>query len=201
MRLVAATVWTLRRRWLGNLIPALFWLPPALIGVYQILVKGQLMGSGVWYLVASTVLGWLSVNFFGFFENTKMRKHLERILETEGRDLGGEHFFVGFATPKYSSMVDAHEDVGFLRILPDRLAFLSETRNVELYKSDIVAIRFRPNVHTVVGLGRWVSVEGKVGEQPIRLLVEPRERPTLLGNLRYSTELRAKLVKWRGKPK
>lgn len=200
MRLVAATVWTSRRKWLGNLIPALFWLPPAIIGVYLIVAKNQLIGPGLWYLVASTILGWLSVNQFGFFENRKMRNHLERILQTEGRDLKGDFVFVGFATPKYSSMLDAHEDVGFLRILPDKLMFVSEMRNIEVLKSDLTGIRFRPNVHTVLGLGRWVSIEGKVGEQSIRLLIEPRERTTLFGNRLYSGKLLAKLAKWRAMP-
>jgi hypothetical protein len=186
---------------LGNLIPALFWLPPAAIGIYQVIVKDQFIGTGLWLLVLSTILGWLSVNQFGFFENRKMRKQLERILEVDGRTFKGDQFFVGFASPKYSSMLDAHEDVGFLRLMSDRLIFVSETRNVEVMKSDITGIRFRPNVHSVVGLGRWVSIEGKVGEQPIRLLVEPREKTTLFGNRLYGSKLKIKLANWKTPPK
>jgi hypothetical protein len=186
---------------LGNLIPALFWFPPAVVGVYEIAAKGQLLGLGLWLLILSTVLGWLSINQFGFFENRKMRKQLERILETEGRATMGDKVFVGFATPKYSSMLDAHEDVGFLRILHDRVIFVSELRTVEVMKSDIVGIRFRANVHSVLGLGRWVSIEGKVGEQPIRLLIEPRERLTLFGNRLYGSKLRTKLLNWKGRAK
>jgi len=201
MRLVAATVWSSRRKWLGNIIPALFWLPPAVVGILLILIKGQLIGPGLWCLVTSTVLGWLAVNQFGFFENAKMRRHLERILETEQRDVKGEKVFAGFATPKYSSMLDAHEDVGFLRILPDRLAFVSETRSVEILKSDVVEVRFRPNVHSILGLGRWISVEGKVGDTSIRLLIEPRERTTLFGNRLYGKQLIAKLREWKSPSK
>ena len=197
MRLVTATVWTARRRVLGNLIPAFFWLPPAVVGIFLIAVKGQLFGPGLWLLVLSTVLGWLAVNQFGFFENGWMRWQLERILKSDGKELTGELVFVGFATPTYSSMLDAHEDVGFLRILPDRLVFASESRNVEVMKSSVTEVRFRMNVHTLVGLGRWVSVEGKVNDKPIRMLLEPRERPTLLGNLLYSKKLRQKLIDWR----
>lgn len=164
-------------------------------------MKGQLIGPGLWLLVASTVLGWLSINQFGFFENRKMRVQLEKLLQREGRDFKGDKTFVGFATPKFSSMLDAHEDVGFLRLLPDKIAFVSEARNIEVLKGDITGVRFRSNVHSVLGLGRWVSIEGKVGEQPIRLLVEPRERPTLLGNRLYSSKLQVKLANWITPPK
>jgi len=201
MRLVTATVWTARRKWLGNLIPALFWFPPAAVGVYLLATKGQLIGLGLWLLMASTVLGWLAVNQFGFFENKRMRKNLERILQTEDRDLTGEHVFVGFATPKYSSMLDAHEDVGFLRILSDRLVFVSETRTVEILKGDVTGARFRPNVHTVIGLGRWIGVDAKLGDKPIRLLVEPRERVTLLGNFLFGKTLLKKLRSWHTLPR
>src|ERR1017187_5391831 len=161
MRLVAATVWTARRKWLGNLIPALFWFPPAVVGVYLLATKGPSSSLSLWLLVSSTVLGWLAVNFFGFFENKRMRRELEGILKREDRDLTGEHVFVGFASPKYSSMLDAHEDVGFLRILSDRLVFVSEIRTVEIPKSDVTGVGFRANVHTILGLGRWVSVDAK----------------------------------------
>ena len=201
MPLVAVTVWSTRRKWLGNLIPAVFWLPPAVAGIYQIAAKGQLIGLGLWLLIASTVLGWLAVNFFGFFENAKMRASLERILTTEGKSLAGEKVFVGFATPKYSSMLDAHEDVGFLRILSDKLIFVSESRTIEIQKADVHGVRFRPNVHSVLLLGRWVSVEAKVGDQQIRLLVEPREKPTLLGNRFYGKKLLATLRAWVPTPK
>lgn len=201
MRLVTSTVWTNRRKWLGNLIPALFWLPPAVIGVYLIAFKNQLTGAGVWYLVASTVLGWAAVNVFGLFENSRMRRQLEHILQAKGTELGSERYFVGFATPSYSSMLDAHEDVGFLVIHKDRLQFLSESRSIELYKTEIHQIRYRPNVHSILLLGRWISAEGVSGGKPIRLLVEPREKKTLLGNRLFGPKIRAALTAWLGKAK
>ena len=196
MRLVAATVWTSRRKWLGNLIPALFWVPPAVIGLYQVVVKSQFIGTGLWLLMLSTVLGWLAVNQFGFFENARMKKQLENILKVSGQEVGSERFFVGFATPKFSSMLDAHEDVGFLSIYPDHISFVSELRSIELSKGDIHEVRFRPNVHSIILLGRWVSLEGKSGGKEIRLLIEPRERTTLLGNRLYGTRLLHRLKKW-----
>lgn len=198
MRLVTATVWTNRRKWLGNLIPAIFWFPPAAIALYRFAAYGQLSGPVLWPLAVSTVLGWLAVNRFGLFENAKMRGQLEVLLKRGDRDLSGDPVFVGFATPKYSSLLDAHEDVGFLYIRPDSLVFISESRTIEIQKADVAEIRPRMNVHSVVGLGRWVSIEGRVGNRPIRLQVEPRDRPTLLGNRLNSGKLIAELRAWRG---
>ena len=198
MRLVASTVWTSRRKWLGTLIPAVFWLPPAVIGVYQILIKNQVGGPSLWWLLASTVLGWFAVNQFGFFENRRMQGQLKRILEVQSKSLAEEHYFVGFATPSFSSTLDAHEDVGFLCVYPDRLQFISETRTIDLPRTDITTVRFRPNVHSILFLGRWVSVEGTTGGKQVRLLVEPRVKTTLLGNRLFGSKLKVQLKKWLG---
>jgi hypothetical protein len=124
-----------------------------------------------------------------------MRRLLEaRIKEKEHR------WFVGFASPKFTGVLDAHEDVGFLIFRKDALVFAGDSRRVEMPKEAVVRVVFRPNVHTIVGLGRWVCVEGVVKGQPVRMFVEPRERPTMLGNLRLSSKLRAEIEAWRGKP-
>jgi len=193
---VAPTVWTSRRKVMGNLVPALFWLPPMIAGIAVMAVTAQILGLGLWLIVAATVLGWLSLNQFGGYMNGRMRRELERLLRSRGEDLSGERNFVGFATPRYASLLDAHEDVGFLKLLPDRIRFVSETRVVEVPRAEVRGVRYRMNVHSLVGLGRWVSIEGESGGKPIRLLLEPRDRGTMIGNLRTGTKLKAKLKRW-----
>jgi hypothetical protein len=195
MPLVAPTVWTGRRKWLGNLIPALFWLPPVAFGFYTMVRTGQVVGPGLWWMMLGTVLGWLAVNFFGFIENGRMKRQLQLILESKKEPLK-DAVFVGIATPKFSSAVDPHEDVGYLRFLPDRLSFASETRTIDLFREQVTKVRFRANVHTVLGLGRWVSIEGESEGKPIRLMVEPREKATLMGNLLYSKKLAQRIRRW-----
>lgn len=185
---------------MGNLVPALFWLPFAVAGLVWMAVKGEVLGWGLALLVTGTIVGWFALNRFGLFENGRMRAQLERILHANGETLAGEKWFVGFATPRYSSTVDPHEDIGFLEVTDDRLRFLSESRTVEVLRADVSEVRFRANVHSLLGLGRWVSVEGKVGEKPIRLMVEPRERQTLLGNRREGARLRLRLRSWTQTP-
>jgi len=159
-------------------------------------IRREIVPLAVGLLALGTVIGWLALNRFGLFDNAKMRRELERELKARDVDLGDSPAFVGFATPRYSSALDPHEDVGFLVLRPGRLEFVSEVRTVTVERQDIREIRFRPNIHSLLGLGRWVSIEGEVGGQAIRLAIEPRERRTLLGNRAYSKELRNRLAAW-----
>ena len=182
---------------MGNFVPALFWFPLALAGVAIAVIQGQFIGLGLWFLVASTFVGWLAVNFFGYYENQAMRRQLERILKVKETPIEGEFIFVGFASPNFSSMVDAHEDVGFLRILDDRITFVSETRTMEIMRADITGAKRRFNVHSLVGLGGWVGIDAKIGERQFRMLVEPREKATMLGSKPYAGRLIARIQEWK----
>ena len=94
-------------------------------------------------------------------------------------------------------MVDAHEDVGFLRILDDRITFVSETRTMEIMRADITGAKRRFNVHSLVGLGGWVGIDAKIGERQFRMLVEPREKATMLGSKPYAGRLIARIQEWK----
>ncbi len=188
-------VWTTETKLLGNLMPFLFWLPFAAWGVWTVARDRAVTPAGVGWLVLATFAGWIGISLFGFWGNASMRRLLgARIREP------GERWFVGFASPRFSGLLDAHEDVGFLILGKDVLAFAGDSRRVELPKDCVVRVLFRPNVHSIVGLGRWVSVEGIVKGKPVRMLLEPRERPTMLGNLRISGRLKREIEEWaRGK--
>jgi hypothetical protein len=181
---------------MGNIIPFLFWLLPTGLGVAWMMWRVELQGLGLYLLIAGSVLGWLALNQFGLFENGRMRRDLERTLRARGVDLVPDRVFVGIATPRHQGRLDPHEDVGFLFLFPDRATFISETRTLDLNRHDIREIRFRPNVHSLVGLGRWISFEAVQDGRPIRLMVEPRERKTLLGNLRRGKPLLERFRRW-----
>ena len=59
-------------------------------------------------------------------------------------------------------LVDAHEDVGYLLFRGDELLFLSETRTIRILRSQVNSAQFRSNVHSLLGLGRWISIDGKL---------------------------------------
>ncbi len=180
---------------MGNFVPALFWLPFAMFGIYRIIEARQIVAAGLWYMVAATFSGWLGMNLFGLFQNSVMRRQLERILNAEA-DLPADRVFVGFSSPRYTGILDAHEDIGFLCFTPKALLFVGESRTVELPRSQVQRVCFRPNAHTLVGLGRWISIEGDTNGTPVRMLIEPRERKTMFGNLLYGTELKQRVEKW-----
>jgi len=181
---------------MGNLIPIVLALPFAGVGLLRIQQTNQTLGDGLIWLVAMPAVGWLAVNLFGHFENGAIRDAMRARLLRDGVDLGDSRTFVGFARPGRSGLLDPHEDVGFLITRSDAIEFVGETHRVRVPRTAVVRVRFRPNIHSWVGLGRWVSVEGTLDGTPIRLLVEPRERPTLLGNRRFARRLRDDLDAW-----
>lgn len=141
--------------------------------------------------------GWAATNLLGLFDNAAMRAQMEAMWARAGGDRARPRWFVGMARPKYRGLLDPHEDVGFLVLGEDALEFFGEEVRVSVGRDEIARVRYRANMHSWVLLGRWVSIEGETAGVQFRLLVEPRERSTLLGNLMFGSELRARLEAWR----
>lgn len=158
---------------------------------------GVMGGFGLLMLGLSPPAGWISVNFLGLYQNRAMRKEMALRLRSAMDHPPYRRYFVGAATPAFRGLLDPHEDIGFILLHPDRVEFFGEKLHVNLLKSEVTHIRVRPNVHSMVGLGRWVSIEAMVNGKPGRLMLEIRERPTLLGNLRMSRTLLKKLQQWK----
>jgi hypothetical protein len=194
-------VWTSRRKWLGNVVPIIFWLLPTAGGVYWTFLigraTGKVLGPGLWLLLGGQVLGWIFLNLFGLFENGRMRRDSMRNLALRRPPAPGPVVFVGCASSKHHSMLDAHEDVGFLAFGPHELEFIGDQNRMRILREQITTVRYLPNVHTIVGLGRWVSVEASINGLPVRLLLEPRERNTMSGNLALSGWLKKTIEDWR----
>jgi hypothetical protein len=196
MARVAEKAWSKRHKVLGNLLPSLVCLPLLVVGLILFKPEDPLSGPAIWFFVAFPIVGWVALNFLGLHQNAFLRRELTRRLGFAGSSPGPERYFVGIARPKFRSILDPHEDLGFLIVHGDRLEFVGETVRVELPKDDIIQVRFRPNPHSIVLLGRWISVEGLVKGTPVRLLVEPREKNTLMGNLFAGEALRQRLASW-----
>lgn len=171
-------------------------LPFGVWGALQLIRSGDVLGKGLFGFAAMTVTAWVAVNFLGLVGNASMKRALGFRLDTERPDLSNERFFVGLATPKHRGMLDPHEDVGFILLGNDSLEVYGDTLRLTLGKSEIETIRFRPNVHSMVGLGRWISIEGTTDGVKFRLNLEPRERNTLLGNRAFGKVLLARLQEW-----
>lgn len=176
---------------MGNLVPLLGALPFGVVGLALAIQRQQMSGLPLWVFSLMPVAGWLLMNSLGLFENAKMRAELQRRLSPRP-----QHVFVGVARPSFRGLLDPHEDVGFLVLGETALEFLGESLKIRIDRKSLNGVRFRPNVHSMVGLGRWVSVEGVLEGTPIRLLIEPRERRTLWGNRAFSKELRHQIEVW-----
>lgn len=162
------------------------------------ITRGEILGLGLALFAVSPVLGWIATNYLGLFQNKKMKRELELRLRSSRQKLPSSRYFVGIATPTFKGLIDPHEDVGFLILHGDEIEFWGDSLNIIIAKQEIRDVRFRPNIHTLIGLGRWVSIEGEIGGKPVRLAVEVRDRSTLIGNLRRSKALRQRLLQWLG---
>lgn len=188
-------VWTTTRKVTGNVLPLVLASPVLYPAIVAFGAKGASKELILW-VAAFIALSWVMLALFGFIGNSGMRREMGRRLHIERAFDKTERYFVGFARPTYKSALDPHEDVGFLLLHADRLEFYGSEHKVLLNKSDITGARFRPNTHTIVGLGRWISIEAVVEERPVRLLVEPRVKATLIGNLIFSKWLLSRIRQW-----
>lgn len=189
-------VWTLKRRVMGNLIPASLGLPFLIGGIAWMTLRKEILGVGLLLVALFPIVCWISANLFGLYQNSRMKHEMLRRLITAKGTVTPKRYFVGIATPGFRGLIDPHEDVGYLLIESDHLEFFGEHINSRVSRADITQVRYRPNAHTWLGLGRWVSVEGMVDGKAIRLLCEPREKRTLLGNRRFSRELKNRIELW-----
>ena len=193
---VPAKVWNTRRKLMGNLVPIVGALPFGAAGLAMAIAREGMIGPQLAVFGLMPVVGWLLMNFVGLWENRAIRAELENKLNPPRESNERQVVFVGAARPSYHGLLDPHEDVGFLIVEQDRIQLLGEELRFSLAKKDLYGAHFRPNAHTMVGLGRWISVEGKMEDTPIRLLIEPREKQTLWGNRRLSKGLQRRLQAW-----
>ncbi len=196
---MAERAWNNKAKWMGNLIPLLCMLPFAAAGAFVMLRAHAVTVAGVATCLVSLAGGWAAVNRFGFFDNDRLKREVQRrALAKAGRE-ASQGIFVGFARPSYVGLLDAHEDLGFLFVDADSLHFLGELHEVKVPRKEVLGVRYRPNFHSTLGLGRWVSVEIMHKGKRVRLLVEPREAPTLLANRKRGTLLRKQIQDWLSK--
>ncbi len=181
---------------MGNLVPAIVWLPCTAVGAFVMGRSGRILGLGLLLLFGAQIAAWLTLNWTGLFDNKRMRRALLAELEVVKPQFRGFQAFVGFASPSHSSLLDPHEDVGFLLLTPNTLEFFGDAKTVVIRRSQIFGVRFKPNVHSLVGLGRWISIEGRLDGKPFEMMLEPRDRDTLLGNLLLGTALKDRIDNW-----
>jgi hypothetical protein len=188
--------WNNRRRWMGNLVPAIFWAPLTVGGAVLLWTSKGSMASGYWLLVSGQVLGWVALNFLGLFENKNMRRALYREFTVLKPSFEGWPTFVGYSSGPYSSWLDPHEDVGFLCLTGNALEFYGDSLIWTIERKSVKRIRFRPNVHSILGIGRWIAIEAEHKGKPVIFKLEPRDKDILLLNMIGGRRLKNRLDNW-----
>jgi hypothetical protein len=183
---------------MGNLLPLAVAAPFPAFGAWRVFSQKASYLEGMAWVALGVAAMWVAVNFLGLFKNDSMKRALHRRMQAilSPGEIPDDPVFVGFARPAYSSAIDPHEDVGFLLLHPEKIEFFGDGRRIELLKKSIVGVQLRPNPHSWAFLGGWVSVEGIVDGAPVRMLFEPREKNTLLGNRALRKALKSRLETW-----
>ncbi len=151
------------------------------------------IGALVSFFVA-VIVAYVSVNFLGLSGNRKMRLELgRRFSKGEDGDLG---WFVGVATPSYMNVWDPHEDIGFLKLSSEHLVFQGDSKRLEIPRNSIRRVSKKSNPHSFLLLGGWIVIDGILNHKPIRLLLEPRVKSSLLANKRISRQMLKEIQDW-----
>lgn len=179
------------------MVPALLSVPVFVLAV-TLYVLGYHELAIVCFIVFPFI-GWLSVNRYGLFQNECMQDELLKRFKQENITLPSDAVFVGFAGPNHVSLLDAHEDVGFICITESGIEFYGDTQRHQLNKNEIMGVRLRANVHTLLGLGRWISIEGKKDDVLVRMMIEPRAKRTLWRNRQLGNQMIQQLRAWLNK--
>ena len=187
---VAEPVWTVQRKLLANLLPLLCGTPFLAAAVW-LWVQG-LGWDAVGLAAASLIVTAVSLNWLGLVGNSSMK----RILAARLNPASGA-VFVGFSGPGYVDILDPHEDLGFLQIDADSVGITGELTTVRLQRSREMGLSYEFNPHALLGLGRWLVIQGKSDRGPVRIRVEPRELGSLRANRALGVKLKVQLDEWR----
>lgn len=187
MPLERKRVWNLARQIPGNILPVLITLPFLILSLQEIARYGPSV-KGFAFGLAFFVVGWLAVNFLGLIGNSSLRKSIEMRFKDRYEYDTDEKYFVGFSRPGRHGLLDPHEDLGFLVFRERGLEYFGEGHQIELDWNQIYSVGKRPNIHSWLGLGGWVSIEANVGDKDVRLQIEPRVKATHFGNSRLRSQ-------------
>jgi hypothetical protein len=172
---------------MSNLVPAVVFVPVFATGLVMF-QRGQTTLSVVCF-AASIIVGIFAVNLLGLFQNRRMLSELRPLVH--GRPEPA--WFVGVGKPGGVGALDPHQDLGFLLLTQNAIEYIGETARYLIPYSDVIGVGFRMNAHSLLGLGRWVAVEGKHDGKPFVLLFEPRSHPTILQNKKEGAKLAVRI--------
>ena len=189
---MARKAWTDYRKVMSNLTPLVLVAPFPALAWYLDQLQKKSFALAVWG--ACPIILWIGINFFGLFQNRAVRKELSSKLPN---DSTGRAVLVGFSRPNRTQLIHHHEDVGWLLMNPDSIEFIGDTHRYKMMKTEIRSVKTKWNINTILGLGRWVCIDGIVDSKRIRMLLESREKSTLFANFGYTKQLCRRIAEWK----
>ena len=183
------STWSTYRKLMSNLVPAMIFVP--VFAAELFLFQQDKLAQSVGFFVASIVIGIFAVNLLGLFQNRRMHAELKPLIH--GRP--EPNWFVGVGKPGGVGALDPHQDIGFLLLSHSGVEYVGESARYTIPYAEIIGVGYRVNAHSLLGLGRWVAIEGKHDGKSFMLLVEPRTHPTILQNKKEGARLAAEIRK------
>lgn len=181
--------WSTYRKLMSNLVPALVFVPVFAAGLF--FFQQDRLWQSVGFFIASIVIGIFAVNLLGLFQNRRMHTELKPLIHGRAEP----SWFVGTGKPGGFGALDPHQDLGFLLLTQSAIEYIGESARYTIPYSEVVGVGYKMNAHSLLGLGRWVAIEGKHDGKPFMLLVEPRTHPTILQNKKEGARLAAGIRK------
>jgi hypothetical protein len=187
---MSGLVWNKKRKWMGNLIPSIPFGTLYTLGLFfAVFAPKSLQWITFPALAMALIGGWKGIDLYGFWETEKMRAELEESLKSQGIAIEPTDRWVGISWKGGTSALDAHLDVGFLRITPSGVKVFGELDTYEVSWQSITHFGWTPGMHTIMGLGGWCTLKYNTESGSKILKFEVREKPTMLGNKPLTKEL------------
>lgn len=194
-------VWTRYRQWMGNLIP----MGLALVTAFTVAFAAKFVLEDLAYWAAivtvTLVVTILSVNRFGLFQNEQMKRETLAALAKQSSSIPTQRHFVGIARPGFVGPLDPHQDVGFLWWDEERMYFRSAVNSITVTRMNVSRTALSANIHSLIGLGGWVSVTAKMGSTDQSFFFELRDAQVLFKNNRQRKVIFRELLAWKSSPK
>jgi hypothetical protein len=181
---------------MGSVIPLIFTAPVLALGTREAVEQGftlTLLG----YVALVMVVGWVTTSLFGQVGSGGVKRWMAHKLQDERPADPNPKWFIGFATPDYRSMLDPHEDLGWLVLAEDEIDLIGTQLRLQIPRGALTQVTRKANPHTALGLGGWIAIDWEENGVVSQIFLEPRARPTVLGNKLMIKRLIVELETWR----
>lgn len=170
-------IWTIRRQWLGNLIP--------LAAAGLAFVVSFPLGLG-WQCLFSILIAWVGVSQWGFYENKTIESELRERTGSNGE-------LIGFVFKNPPTALDAHAEVGLMKIDDEFLVVVTEDETHSIHETEVLGVKRQMNIHSLLLLGGWVCLILADGST---FRFESRKYSTMLRSSLRTKQLLAEIKQW-----